>query len=156
MKNTKRDQKGFTMIEVIIVIAIMGILAAILLPNFTSMSRKARVNADIRGIQQLQNHVDIYYTNFGEYPDDDMKTRNLTGADFKSGGVFASNFIAKEYMNGRYFESNGLRLQTVDAEIIWDCSKEQFFLDTALCDPKTQKIAQDIKDGSALDAQWLQ
>jgi prepilin-type N-terminal cleavage/methylation domain-containing protein len=152
---TGKDQKGFTMIEAIIVISIIGILAAILIPNFASMSRRARVNADIRGLQQLQNHVQIYYTNYGRYPDADMTVRNLTGTDFQLGGTFANNFIDKEYMHSRYFEADGLRLQTVSAEVIWDYSKKQFLLDTDACDVKTKDIIQEIKDASTLDAYWL-
>lgn len=155
IKKIKRGQKGFTLIEVIIVMAIMGIIAAILLPNFKAMSRKARVNADIRGVQQLQNHVIMYYSNYGTYPDEDMATRDLSGTDFQSEGTFATNFIKNEYMHSRYFGPNGLRLQTANADVIWDHTKEQFFLDTSECDADIQKIVQDIKDNKKTDAQWI-
>ncbi|NLI90290.1 MAG: prepilin-type N-terminal cleavage/methylation domain-containing protein, partial [Epulopiscium sp.] len=44
-KEGLRSEKGFTMIELIIVIAILGILAAILVPSFAQMTRKSRLNA---------------------------------------------------------------------------------------------------------------
>lgn len=42
-----KQKKGFTLIELIIVIAIIAILAAIAIPNFLAIQRKARINADI-------------------------------------------------------------------------------------------------------------
>ncbi|MDU7956042.1 MAG: prepilin-type N-terminal cleavage/methylation domain-containing protein [Clostridium perfringens] len=47
MKKNIKKKKGFTLIELIIVIAIIAILAAIAIPNFLSIQRKSRVKADI-------------------------------------------------------------------------------------------------------------
>ena len=46
MKKTKK--KGFTVVELVIVIAVIAILAAILIPTFVSLVRKADTAADIQ------------------------------------------------------------------------------------------------------------
>ena len=52
-KKPTKKKKGFTLIELIIVIAIIAILAAIAIPNFLSIQRKARVKADIASAKTI-------------------------------------------------------------------------------------------------------
>ena len=53
LKRQNKKKKGFTLIELIIVIAIIAILAAIAIPNFLSIQRKARVKADIASAKTI-------------------------------------------------------------------------------------------------------
>ena len=55
----KSNKKGFTIVELVIVIAIIAILAAVLIPTFASLVRKANVSADTQLVRNLNMAVEI-------------------------------------------------------------------------------------------------
>lgn len=52
-KEQNKKKKGFTLIELIIVIAIIAILAAIAIPNFLGIQRKSKIKADIASAKTI-------------------------------------------------------------------------------------------------------
>ncbi|ENW2354792.1 pilin, partial [Neisseria gonorrhoeae] len=63
-------QKGFTLIELMIVIAIVGILAAVALPAYQDYTARAQVSEAILLAEGQKSAVTEYYLNNGEWPED--------------------------------------------------------------------------------------
>ncbi|HGG8011041.1 TPA: pilin [Neisseria meningitidis] len=80
-------QKGFTLIELMIVIAIVGILAAVALPAYQDYTARAQVSEAILLAEGQKSAVTEYYLNHGEWP------KNNTSA-----GVASSSTIKGKYV----------------------------------------------------------
>ena len=61
MTVVRRTRKGgFTLVEILIVVIILGILAAIVIPQFTSASQDARKNSLSSQLQTLRSQIELY------------------------------------------------------------------------------------------------
>jgi type IV pilus assembly protein PilA len=66
-KMRMRKQKGFTLIELMIVVAIIGILAAIAIPQFASYRKRAHDSAAKSALKNLATTQEAYYADFQRY-----------------------------------------------------------------------------------------
>lgn len=73
-----KDQKGMTLIEIMIVIAIIGGLMAILAPKFMGQKDKANVGQAKIAMGQIANALSMYKNDCGKYPE---SLENLVTAD---------------------------------------------------------------------------
>jgi len=65
----KTHQSAFTLIELLLVVVILGILAAVAIPQFTDSSQEARASSLQSNLAVLRNAVEYYRTNHsGKYP----------------------------------------------------------------------------------------
>lgn len=110
-----RARKGFTLIELVVVIAILGILAGIAIPKFMDSietARGAKLLADLRSIESAGT---VYYTKNGKYPT--VSTESALGRDkdfiedyFGSWPLSTGGYAIVQGYNGvnyRYNLSNG-------------------------------------------------
>ena len=68
-KSTKRNQRGFTLIELIIVIVIIGILAAVAIPKYQDLQTTAKIGQVKGNVGAMRSAVALYYAqNNGSYP----------------------------------------------------------------------------------------
>ncbi|HEY9974134.1 TPA: pilin [Neisseria meningitidis] len=76
-------QKGFTLIELMIVIAIVGILAAVALPAYQDYTARAQVSEAILLAEGQKSAVTEYYLNHGEWPGNNTSAGVATSTDIK-------------------------------------------------------------------------
>ena len=63
-----KNKRGFTLIELMIVIAIIGILAAIAIPQFSKYRRRAYNSAALSDLKNFQTEMEAQFSDNQEYP----------------------------------------------------------------------------------------
>jgi len=87
MISLNKNNKGFTIVELLIVIVVIGILALLVITTYGGIQQKARNSKRQTDLASLQTHLEAFYNQTGYYPNrDDMNT-----ASFVSGLVDPSN-----------------------------------------------------------------
>ncbi len=87
MISLKRKQGGFTIIELLIVIIVIGILATLVITTFSGIQRNARNRAREADINALHSQLEYYYGQNSKYPtladmnDAAWRAANLKGLD---------------------------------------------------------------------------
>jgi len=66
-KMVKKDEKGFTLIELMIVIAIIGILAAIAIPQFSAYRQRAYNSAAVSDLKNAATAQEAYFVDHQTY-----------------------------------------------------------------------------------------
>mgnify|MGYP006305068499 CR=1 FL=1 len=68
MKVPRKGEKGFTLVELMIVVAIIGILAAIAIPQFTKYRARAQNSAALSDLRNTKTDLEGYYAEWTVYP----------------------------------------------------------------------------------------
>jgi general secretion pathway protein G len=71
-KTLPKQATGFTLIEVLVVVVIIGILGAVIVPNLLGRPDQARITAAQSDIRSLANALDIYRLDNFQYPSTDQ------------------------------------------------------------------------------------
>ncbi len=93
----KKDQsiQAFTLVELMITVAIIAMLSAIVLSNFTSAKARSRDAKRIVDINQIQGALQFYFDRCGQYPDNVGNIPNVAATNGCPSGVSLQTFISK-------------------------------------------------------------
>ena len=85
----RRNRKAFTLVEILIVVVILGILAAIVVPQFTSATTEARGGNAVTQISTIENQLELFQARTGAYPifDNGMWAVLIAGGYMKTAPV---------------------------------------------------------------------
>jgi len=92
----RMNKKGFTLVELMIVLAILGLLAGIGIPSYMGVLNRARVGADVARVAQVQTLVNMFIAEcggvsgltvaVGDFPLALTDGKELTGTSIVTGG----------------------------------------------------------------------
>ncbi|MBW3992547.1 pilin [Neisseria meningitidis] len=148
-------QKGFTLIELMIVIAIVGILAAVALPAYQDYTARAQVSEAILLAEGQKSAVTEYYLNHGEWPKNNTSAgvassaTDIKGKYVKSVTVANGVVTAEMASSGVNKEIQGRKLslwaKRQDGSVKWFCGQPVTRNDTATNDDVTAANGTDDK-----------
>ncbi|MEI6076373.1 MAG: type II secretion system major pseudopilin GspG [Verrucomicrobiota bacterium] len=68
MQINRKRNRGFTLVEIMVVVVILGILAATIIPQFIGTTKDAKVSAAKAHIAELESAIERYYVHMDRYP----------------------------------------------------------------------------------------
>ena len=84
----KKNNSGFSLVELIIVIAIMAVLIGVLAPQFIKYVESSRQSTDMQNVQELKTAIETYVADNGDKVSSDITiTVASTGATVSGGGL---------------------------------------------------------------------
>lgn len=164
---TVQNKKGFTLIELLIVIAIIGLLATLAIVSLTTAQQKARDTKRVADLKQLQNAVELYYSENSTYPVSAAATWASFGTSISSyitnipqdptnTGTsvysYASNNTNTEYVIKAQLENTGFSALSGDDDVSYTAAGAWSALDAVLSNETVTAVNNAVECNDATTA----
>jgi general secretion pathway protein G len=111
-----RAKSGFTLVEILIVVVILGILAAIVIPQFTDASTEAKMSSLCSDLQTVRSQIELYKIQHNDNPPS------------AAGATFVAQMTAQTDVDGNAGTDYGPYLERIptepfsDSDVVGDAS----------------------------------
>lgn len=124
LKRLRRKKGGFTLIELMVVVVILGILAAIAIPLYGSYAKKSKCSEPVKLLGNIIGDAEIYYSQKGTYVDYVIPTDITVKAKYFKYAVTATSptgatFTATGYEGGMVAADTIIVTVSTTAPTIW-------------------------------------
>ncbi|HEZ4478834.1 TPA: pilin [Neisseria meningitidis] len=152
-------QKGFTLIELMIVIAIVGILAAVALPAYQDYTARAQVSEAILLAEGQKSAVTEYYLNHGIWPGNNTSAGVATSSKIKGkyvkevevkNGVVTATMLSTGVNKEIQGKKLSLWAKRQDGSVKWFCGQP-----VARDDKATDDVTADTGTAKKIDTKHL-
>ena len=131
--NMKLLQKGFTLIELMIVVAIIGILAAVAIPAYQDYTARAQVTEAVELLSGGKTPMAEYYADKGAWPAAAVsvmgnlrgKYTSIIAIATATGGTLTLLATMKATGVNASVQGGTISLSTTDGGKVWDCTAAQ-------------------------------
>ncbi|NKI74123.1 type II secretion system protein GspG [Dickeya sp. CFBP 2040] len=117
-RRIKRVQQGFTLLEVMVVIVIIGLMATLVLPNIMGSKQRANIQKAKADISAIENALEMYHLDHNRFPEQSEGLSALTeGAGKENSENLSSSYIRdlpKDPWGHDYYYANPGRHKDVD------------------------------------------
>jgi prepilin-type N-terminal cleavage/methylation domain-containing protein len=121
MKIVHHGEKGFTLLELLIVIAIVGVLAAVIIPNLGTFMGMGTVTAANSEAESVKTAALAYYADAQVWPDDTSSEKTIDDKTYKFIDYYAGELKVKYYFDKHGFIDGVSDLGESSADLNGEC-----------------------------------